>query len=143
MSKNVAALTATSELTMKARFRSALKEIRANGVKVRQNVQKCCRGCVTEEKLGMKSENEAYAFTYGGQGNAYTWVDDDNAPVSRDSLRKFQRRGYGRPNLRPVNSIYFNHGNDSGQVIAESFKNNGFEVDWDGSEMKCVVVKFD
>lgn len=131
-----------ASLTMKARFQNAIKEARANGVKVRQNVQSCCRGCVTEEKLGMKREDQPYAFTFGGQGMAYSWIDEDEAPVNREDMKRSQRSYYRTRQPKIVESVMFNWGNDSAEALVEAFKNNGFDVEWDGSEYSCVEVKF-
>lgn len=128
-------------MEMQDRFQTAIKEARKEGAKVRQNVQQCCRSCVTYQKLGFKTEEERdttpLAWTYGGQGSAYSWPDD-KGPVYRQATRSFGRRSQAR-----VDRIYFNHDNGGGEIIAEAMKRNGFTVDWDGSFAQCVVVVFE
>jgi len=120
------------ELSTKERWNKAVREIRKTGVAIKQNVRECCRSCVAEEKLGMKNSDQPYAFTYGGQGNATKWKDDETMVLA------YVPR-YGRAEV--VTEVYFNHGNDSAKVVADTFRANGFTVNWDGSENKCVTVK--
>lgn len=126
-------MTAVMTVTAQDRWKAALKTLRASGVRVRQNVQACCRGCISEEKLGMKSPDEAYAMTFGGQGNAYAWVNDEL--VYRESL-SWNRR------TKAVEAVYFNHGNGSAQRIADAFSQQGFDVEWNGTDGQCVIIKF-
>ena len=126
-------------MTQKERFAQALKEARREGVKVRQNVQCCCRGCITPDMIGLKDEEQPYAFTFGGQGDAYAW--DEDTVVTRASLNKAKNRGFGRTVF--VEQVFFNWGNDSANVLVEAFERNGFDVEWDGSEYNCVVVNFE
>lgn len=125
----------------RARFFTATKELRRAGVKWHTNVQQCCRGCVTHDQLGLASEDDEtmYAWTFGGQGGALRW-NRDNGFAVRDMT------GYGRTwggrvdNDEPV-TVYVNHGNGSGALVAEAFKRNGFTVKWDGSETMCVEIE--
>lgn len=140
---------ATMTLETKTRFQNALKEVRANGVRVRQNVMECCPGCITEKKLGMKDSSEAYAYTYGGQGQAYSWVDtvNDTVPVNRRDFNAYNKSmsSYGYRRVRepqPIDSIQFHWGNGSAEILVNAFKNNGFEAEWNGTDYMCVEVKF-
>lgn len=119
------------------RFENAIKALRKDGVKIRQNVQKCCRGCIGYEDLNMKDETQPYAYTYGGQGFATSW--SEGALYRRDKLRK--SRNYYGMSIRPEESVMFNWGNGSAEKVAEAFRAEGFEVVWDGSEFSCVEVK--
>jgi hypothetical protein len=130
-------MTDVLTLTVQEQWKSAVRNLRAEGVHVRQNVMACCRGCITSDKLGVKAEGEPLAYTYGGQGGAYSWVDDQL--FYRDSLRP-RRWGVSRP--QSVEAVYFNHSNGSGQRIFDAFTDQGFKVEWDGSDMSCVVIKF-
>lgn len=123
-----------TQVTTEDRWKAAVKSLRASGVRVRQNIMECCRGCVSEEKLGMKTPTEPIAWTFGGQGGAVSWVKGE--PFYRDTLRSHRSR------TRAVEEIYFNHSNDAGQRIAQAFIGQGFEVDWDGTNSKTVIVKF-
>lgn len=116
-------------------FNAALKAARRRGVTIRQNVRKCCRSCIVDADLGLMIGDTAtvpYAFTFGGQGQNYSWRDD--RPVH---LRK--RRG--GVIAEPV-SIYFNHANGGAEILADELRKAGLTVEWDGSEYRCVVVHF-
>lgn len=128
-----ATLTAPAavELTTKELWNKSIREIRKAGVKIKQNVRECCRGCITDEKLGLKNEDEAYAYTYGGQGMATKWVDDVMVPAY---VPRYSRN-------EKITEVYFNHGNDAAATVAKVFRENGFTVKWDGSEYQCVIVK--
>lgn len=124
---------------MEQNFKNAKKEIRSLGVKVKVNVMECCRGCIGTEKLGLKSENEPYIYTYGGQGNAVSWVD--GLPYLRSEVN----RNWRLDEKDLVNSEYFNHGNltpELGKQIVAAFERNGFVVNWDGDQFHCIEVDF-
>jgi len=74
---------------------------------------------------------QPYAYTYGGQGNAIYW-DNDGNPFIRPTARR----------TKPESEAIFNHGNGGGQLIADAMREQGFEVEWDGSDLWSVVVKF-
>lgn len=125
--------------TMEQNFNNAKKEIRALGVKVRVNIMECCRGCVTEEKLGLKDKTQPHIWTYGGQDNAVSWVD--GLPYLRSDVRN----RYRLTEKDLVNSEFFNHGNltpELGKQIVFIFQTNGFVVDWDGDEYRCIEIDF-
>lgn len=130
--------------TVEERFKAALKQARRDGAKVRTNIQECCRGCVTWQKLGFKSEEESettpLAWTYGGQGGAVTWMNGE--AFYRAELNR-RTRWYSNSERARVDVIWFNHSNGGAEIIAKAMKDQGFEVDWDGSEYKCVGVKVD
>lgn len=127
-----------SENTIHERFTVAVVQARATGAKVRQNVQKCCRSCITDRDLAMPEGSEQpYAYTFGGQGRAIYWSAEGN-PVIRTGGKNL----HGKPLTKPEDAAYFNHGNGGGQAIADSMRAQGFEVIWDGTEEQCVIVKF-
>lgn len=129
---------------MQDRWNDAVKEVRKRGVKIRQNVYQCCRGCIGWQKLGFKSEEEAdrtpYAYTYGGQGNRYTWNRAGDMVYLGVS-----RRWYHEPE-KPYDEVFFNHGGPDGdelagaRAVAEVFAAHGFDVEWDGTTSTCVSV---
>lgn len=122
--------TATSTETQQARFQQAVRAIRKHGITTRQNARKCCRSCLAYD-LGAEGK-VPYAFTYGSQGSGYTWRDD--RPVYTD------RTWGGSDN---VDQILWNFSDlEAGKVVAEEFTSRGFTVDWDGTEMHCVGIKF-
>lgn len=124
-------MQATVQTTTKARYQAAVKAVRASGVKFRFNVQECCRGCITPEKLGMSSEDQAYAFSYGGQGQRIRWDYEGNA-----------YRGNKEPLFEAQSTtMYVNHGNDSAQRVVEAFENEGFDVEWDGNDYETVAIR--
>lgn len=114
--------------TTKQKFNRALRNTRKEGIKVLQNVQECCRSCITSEKLGLTDDSQPYAFTYGGQGSAYRWLD--NGPVTRK-------------HWAPVKVIYFNHDNGAAEVLFRNLKAEGLNVTWSGSDYQCVTVTFE
>lgn len=120
--------TATSTATtQQARFQQAVRAIRKHDITTLQNARKCCRSCLSYD-LGAEGK-VPYAYTYGSQGSAYTWRDD--RPV------------YVAGTQSPVDQILWNYSElATGKVIAEEFTKLGFTVDWDGTEMHCVGIKF-
>lgn len=119
--------------TERARWMRATKAIRKDGIKFLANVQACCRGCIGSEKLGMDEDSEqAYGYTYGGQGNRISWDEHTGLAVQKQD----------RWNRSSSVTAYINHGNGSAERIAAAFRAEGFEVTWNGSEAACVEVKF-
>lgn len=129
------------EQTTQERFLTAIKDARGKGAKVRQNVQKCCRSCITPEDLGLaKGFETPLAYTFGGQGNAIYWDAQGNPVIRTGSYTGWSRR---RTFItKPEDSAYFNHDNGGGAIIADAMRAQGFEVEWDGTEAQCVIVKF-
>lgn len=126
--------------TTQTRWNAAIKEIRSNGVKLRQNVQQCCRGCIEYKDIGLEEDSATpYAYTYGGQGCAVKWIEGE--PFYRDPANKMIRthRTHLLERVR-ASEAYWNHGNGSGAVIKEAFEAQGFEVAWGGSEDYAIVV---
>jgi hypothetical protein len=139
---------------METNFRNALKEVRKAGIKTRLNVMECCRGCVTNEKLGIENDGVAIIWTYGGQGNATSW--HDGLPYARTELNDIKRNGgWGWRQLeRFVNNTdniawgdYFNHNGlttEQQDIVYEIFTRNGLVVDWEKDEraFKCIVIEY-
>lgn len=126
-----------------ARWNKAIKDARAAAkeagvpIKIRQNVMSCCRGCLTHEDLGLTKDSEiAVAYTFGGQGNRIQWRSGN--PVTE--VKKKKGDWYAKATLET--EAYWNHENGSAPFLQEAFEANGFEVDWDGTDSQCVIVKF-
>lgn len=132
MSATLTLVPATTDLSTKELWNKSIREIRKAGVAIKQNVRECCRGCINDEKLGLKNEDQPYAYTYGGQGGATKWENDEKMVLAY--VPRYSKNA-------PVTEVYFNHGNDSAKIVADTFRANGFTVNWDGSEYKCVTVK--
>ena len=138
--------------TMETNFRNALKDIRKAGIKTRLNVMECCRGCVTNEKLGIENDDVAIIWSYGGQDNATSWVD--GLPYGRTALNDIKRGGrwtfLHRYTTNAENIAwgdYFNHNGLSAEqqdTVYEIFTRNGLVVDWekDRREFQCIVIKY-
>lgn len=116
-----------------ADWKLAIKVIRANGIKVRQNVQACCPGCITSEQLRMTSPDQPVIYTYGGQGAAYAW--EDGVCYTRKSVRAWSGV--------EIQSLWFNHTNltdEQANWVVSVFRAHGFEAEWDGSHSTCIEV---
>lgn len=118
------------------RFKAAVRDLRRAGVKWHTNVKKCCRSCVTGQELGLTGDNDLttkYGWTYGSQGCNIRW-DAQGQPE-----KEMSRSRWEIPSHDPI-SVYAYHGNGAGQLIADTFRQHGFQVDWDGSDVKAVEV---
>lgn len=127
-----------AEDTMPAeeRWKFAVKVIRKNGIRFRQNVQSCCRGCVGADTLGMKSEDEPVIWTFGGQGNAVVW---------EDGVLRYRSSRFPFCNAA-VTEVFFNHSNldtATAERVVGIFRECGFDARWDGSNSSCITVHFD
>jgi hypothetical protein len=129
--------------TMESKFKSAKKDIRKAGIKVRVNIYECCRGCVTEEKLGLASPEMPVIWTYGGQGNAIRW-HSDGLPYHAE---EFKGSGWGQYLKKDaeVAYVYFNHSNltnEQKHTIVEIFHMYDFVVDYNFSDSQCIGINF-
>lgn len=134
--------------TIQERFEAAKKEIRKNGVKVRVNIYECCRGCVTNEKLGIKTNDDPIIWHYGGQDHAFSFASD-GLPYYRSYLYGSGRKWYRNAEEFICNPL-FNHNSLSAEqrdMVVAAFENNGLVVVWgDNNEerdYKCIEIDID
>lgn len=120
-------------------FKQVGVKLRRKGIAFRINVMECCRGCVSYEKLGAKSEQQPYGFIYGGQGNRVRWNENGELVSANPSSK---RRSYYGSIARKIDHLYVNHGNGSAKEIVSAFREDGFDVEWDGNEYSCVKISF-
>lgn len=121
-----------TSLTSKQRWAKAIREVRKEGVAIKQNVRDCCRSCIVPNDLfaGIDDLIDPYAYSYGGQGMATKWVNDVMVPAQAGRFASGA----------PVDKVYFSHENNAAQVLRDVFTANGFDVEWNGSENQCVTV---
>lgn len=132
-------------------YKAAVRFVRAAGVTVRLNVPSATRGSTTLVQLGIPDwTSTPYAWTWAGQGNRVRWVDGEM--YSGDGFERYWRQTRDRQGLRTAarlaqyraKDVCWYHGGpgiDAARVVADAFKAEGFEVDWDGTEHKAVTVK--
>jgi len=133
-------MTTIATQTIKARYDAAIKDAKAAGVNIRQNVRSCCRSCAgyemanKYEAAGNPEKIERTVWTFGGQGSRISWEWDGTPYYPQDN-------GWTRRTGKEAVVQYWNFENvEYAQKVYEAFKSHGFEIDWDGSEFKCVVV---
>jgi len=129
--------TAVATATAQVRWNAALKALRSTGVKTKMNYSSCCRSCAN---LG----EDPYIAVYGGQGNAYGWVD--GVMFERNEMARIKRSYWSltaeaMPKKSKIEKVYVEF-NDlaAAEGAALAFAMEGFDVDWDGTEAKCIVV---
>jgi hypothetical protein len=147
----------TTLTNAEVRFEAALNGLQARGVHLRMNVMECCRSCVNWEKLELPNEAAAdttpVAWHYGGQGNELVWrhghalfldeLPEDDEDDEYSDFGRRRRDSFGGRDARPAGEVLFNHdGPDlvAAQTLAEVFRGEGFEVEWDGTQWDCVHV---
>jgi hypothetical protein len=131
--------------TMETNFRNALKDVRKAGIKTRLNVMECCRGCVTNEKLGIDNNDVAIIWTYGGQGHATSWVD--GLPYARTDVQGRNSRYYRLRDEDMAWGDLFNHNALSDKqkdTVYDIFTAHGFVVNWEKDERdyKCIGIEY-
>ena len=124
----ICGLDKASLTTFEVRFNQFAKDLRKLKVRFRRNVYECCRGCITEEKLGMKSENDPIIWHYGGQGHAFDL--EGNKVYARTNTWGYSASdGYGY--------IYLNHYNISDELseqIVKLLDEHYFSYTWNDGE---------
>ena len=115
-------------LTDRQRVNAALKNVRTRGTQIKLNVPMMSvftSSDVLEEHGFDLSENWAYAR---GRDGEY------GVKFNRSGDLKFGRYGEGR-------KLYVKFSNPmAARNVADGFRSQGFEVEWDGSEKTAVVV---
>lgn len=123
-------------MTTQDRWRRAITQARAAGAIVQTNVKVCCHGCTTREDLDMTEEQQEstpYAYFLSTQGRRVRFVGTARPGNLNRGVR-------GEPTDETRDVCYFAHGNGGGQILADAFRAEGFDVDWDGTERKSVGV---
>lgn len=127
-------------LTPQKHFNRALRKIRATGIKTEMNYTTCCRSCAN---LG----DEPYIASFGGQGRAYAWVEGIMYTRSQIAKMKYNTRSL-KPTLAwmgkegRVENVFLDFNDlSAAEIAADTFREEGFVVNWDGTDAKCVVVK--
>lgn len=134
--------------TTQERFEAAIAAAIEKGVHIRVNVMECCRSCIGHEKLELPSrealDTTPYAYYYGGQDNELVWKDGKpyrrQAEWGYDEDEEAYDAGFSD---HPLTTAYFRHGGPdliAARALAEAFKAEGFEIEWDGSRHQCVMV---
>ena len=123
----------TKELKdLDVRYQKAMTELRRAGFYVRNNVQKCCRGCVSQEhdmKAWDVDGGQPGLWTFGGQGRA-VYLCGDYAEY---------RNGFA------AKTNWVNHANldpEMWQIALEIYERNGIKVEWNGESSSCVVIDY-
>ena len=121
-------------VTVEDRFKAALTDIRLNSdVQVFDNYPSCCGSCAGYD-LEQEFPDGNYVYFINQQNHGITW--QDGMPWN------FEDPDDMRPET-PAKVIYFNHSNQhSATVLRDTLSKFGLPVEWDGTEMKCVVLRF-
>jgi hypothetical protein len=119
-----------------ARYARAILALAEQEVMVLENYPSCCGSCASSEMANAGlGENDKTAWFISEQGHGIFWRDGQ--PWEREEYSD------APDEERPKKVVYWNHsGHGVGSLIAEAFRAEGFEVDWDGSPTKCPMLKF-
>lgn len=114
-----------TDLTLVQRWRRALSAARKAGVHVKTNVDQCCGSCTRPEDIGLTAgerKTTPYAYFLRSQGRRV----------------RFTKTGDLHPSTR--NHVYFSWANGAATVLAAAFRQEGFTVEWDGTDACAVGV---
>lgn len=134
-----------SKADTQEKFEAAVASLEEN-VQLYVNVMECCSGCVNLTEV---DGEKPWAYHFGGQGNeiafdrfgiAYLQEEDEEWEEEDEDGDFYTETQEGRQIYKDV-IAYFNHGAGAGELVKAAFENVGFEVEWDGTENHCVIVK--
>lgn len=121
-------LTATS---LADRLKAATRDLRHAGFCVRNNVKKCCPGCLGPEDFPSwkEDENQPLLYTFGGQGRSvYVWQDYATDKNDRD-----------------IDKNYIYHTNltaEAWETAKAIYEKHGISVEWDGNSYSSVILDY-
>jgi len=125
--------TATQTKTAQERFNAALKNLRSVGIKTKMNYSSCCRSCAN---LG----TDPYIAMYGGQGNAYGWVE--GVMYYRSDIAAAKRHYRTPSQTKRVERVFIEFNDiNAAEAAAVAFGAEGFGIEWNGKDSHCVEVK--
>lgn len=148
--------------TPEVQFTDALRQVENAGVRVEFNVDSCCRGCA---QAGQLSDLHNYVWTFAGQGHELVW-DEDGQPFNREVEEhdctcedaEFDEDGEGEDyecdvcagyteseteTLTPAAFEWFYFDTcEAATALVTAMRAHGFTVEWDGSLVEAVTVRF-
>lgn len=118
----MSAITA-SRVSVQDALVKSFRQIRKNGVRARINVGGCCRSCIVSEF----DDDIQIVWNYGGQGGRIFW-DYRGTPMYGDGSK--------------MNVIYLNHDltPDNAEMVINTLRSNGLDVEWDGAMESCIQI---
>lgn len=133
-------------VTVEERYNRALEETIIMDVKVFQNYPSCCGSCAHYE-LGYQKKVKDYAFFVNEQGNALEWTRGMPYHYEMQEASSWLEDEVGILPLKhsyPATTIYFHHdGVDAASILTRKLREQGFRVEWDGTEDNSVTLHID
>jgi hypothetical protein len=132
---------------MQEKYQQAVLQIGVAGVVVKENYMSCCRSCAIYEMD--VTEDTDLAWTFAGPGTELIWkrgrpmnVEEGEDPEEDEDGNEISA-GYDEE-IKPAEDVYWYHsgGLKAPTAIAKAFTDAGFEIVWDGTAAKAVLVKF-
>lgn len=131
---------------MMEKYQKAQIAAQVAGAIVIENVMACCRGCVDIEI----PEGKPHAWSFAGQGCELVWEsgrpmfapEDEEEDEDDDEGGGYSWSDSRASQSMPAEGVYWYHGAGGGALISQAFKDAGFDVEWDGTDMNAVLVKF-
>ncbi|QFG12771.1 hypothetical protein PBI_MIMI_297 [Arthrobacter phage Mimi] len=124
----------TSNVTIEDRYRSALTEVRMNSdVLVFDNYPSCCGSCAGSE-IEHENPDADYVYFINTQGRGLMFKDGE--PYHFEDPEDMEPE-------RPATNVYFSHSTlKAAGILRDAFVKFGLTVEWNGSDVKCVTLKF-
>jgi hypothetical protein len=131
---------------MKQAYEDSVFQIKLRGAVVVENDMHCCRSCASADMASKGvTEETKVAWTFGGQGSELIWHGDRPFYLEEEEDEEEVDEGvWEQPERReePADGQYWYHSAGGGKDAAECFRQNGFDVEWDGTDDTAVFVKF-
>lgn len=131
-------------LTTETRWRNALAEVQSKGVLVYDNYPACCGSCAYAEIEDTHPGTDHISFI-NSQGRGVKFINGVAYNYEMEAEYDEDTDDYTNEVevTRLAERVYWTHSTGRAAHVAfDAFVAQGFEVDWNGSDARCVEVKF-
>lgn len=132
----------TSTITLEDRYKAALTDLRLHSdILVFDNYPTCCGSCAGYE-IEQEHPDANYVFFIDQQGHGLTWKD--GKPFNYEKFSSDEDDEDEITDVTPARKVYFNHSNlHAAKILRDTLAKFGLPVEWDGTDMRCVVLNFE
>lgn len=129
-------------ITVEHRYLTALSQIQDKGVLVFDNYPSCCGSC-TYAEIEQDHPGTDHISFHNSQGRKLIFKNGMPYNEEESDDEEDEDNYNPAPFTRPATELWWNFSTmKAAKTTAEVFKDNGFDVDWNGTEYRAVGIVF-